>query len=144
MSDATSPESLHASAVALNGKGCLILGPSGSGKSSLALKLIALGADLIADDRVVLARDHEDVILSAPEGLPSAIEARGVGLMNAPLCGPTMLRLVVDLTHTETQRLPEDRRIEVLGLKLPCLHNTARGDFCFAVAHYLSHGPASL
>ena len=43
---------LHASCIAVHGRGVLILGPSGAGKSSLALQLMALGADLVADDMI--------------------------------------------------------------------------------------------
>ena len=47
---------LHATCVAVDGRGLLILGPSGSGKSALALQLIALGAQLVADDRTRVSR----------------------------------------------------------------------------------------
>ncbi len=47
---------LHASAVAVDGRGCLITGASASGKSTLALEMIALGAELVADDRVDVRR----------------------------------------------------------------------------------------
>jgi len=43
---------LHASCVSIDGKGILLLGPSGSGKSDLSLRLIDGGATLVADDRV--------------------------------------------------------------------------------------------
>ncbi|MEO1532556.1 MAG: serine kinase, partial [Pseudomonadota bacterium] len=48
------PDPLHASAVALGERGLLILGPSGAGKTRLALELVALGAELVADDRVIV------------------------------------------------------------------------------------------
>ena len=44
---------LHASCVELSGTGVVLVGPSGSGKSDLALRLIDGGAQLVADDRVV-------------------------------------------------------------------------------------------
>ena len=55
---------LHASAVAIEGRAVLITGPSGSGKSGLALDIIALGARLVADDGVILRREGERLILS--------------------------------------------------------------------------------
>ena len=48
------PELLHATAIAINGAGVLLLGPSGSGKSDLALRLIDRGAVLISDDGVLV------------------------------------------------------------------------------------------
>ena len=41
---------IHATCVAIEGRGVLIVGPSGSGKSDLALRLIDRGAALVADD----------------------------------------------------------------------------------------------
>ena len=42
---------IHASSVDINGKGVVILGKSGAGKSNLAIKLISMGAKLISDDQ---------------------------------------------------------------------------------------------
>lgn len=144
MQDGTSSDILHASAVALNDRGCLILGPSGSGKSSLALRLVALGATLVADDRVCLTAEGETVVLSAPEGLPPAIEARQVGLLNAPLGRPARLELVIDMSQIERERLPEPHDYEIFAQRFPCLHKSEGPDFHFAVAHYLRYGPANL
>ena len=41
---------LHASSISLEDNGVLIIGPSGSGKSDLALRMIDSGATLISDD----------------------------------------------------------------------------------------------
>ena len=57
---------VHASCVTVQGRGVLITGASGSGKSALALSLMALGADLVADDRVILSLDRGRVMASAP------------------------------------------------------------------------------
>src|SRR5680860_706999 len=56
-------EVLHATSIAINGCGVLIRGAPGSGKSSLALQLMALGGVLIADDRTHVSRDGGRVIL---------------------------------------------------------------------------------
>ena len=47
-------EQIHATCIALDGRGVLLRGPSGSGKSDMALRLIDAGAELVADDRVDL------------------------------------------------------------------------------------------
>ncbi|MEZ5768808.1 MAG: hypothetical protein R3D80_14935 [Paracoccaceae bacterium] len=93
----------HASAVALGagpgqaGFGVLIEGPSGSGKSALALQLIALGGALVADDRTRIAPQGGWPWLHAPERLAGVIEARGVGLLAVAHVAGAPLRLIVDL-----------------------------------------------
>ncbi|RMD94668.1 MAG: hypothetical protein D6811_02350, partial [Alphaproteobacteria bacterium] len=91
---------LHASAVGLEGRGVLILGASGAGKSSLALELMARGAALVADDRVWLTRRGTAVILTPPAAIAGRIEARGVGLLGAAW-RPAELAVAVDLDRPE-------------------------------------------
>ncbi|MTE01983.1 serine kinase [Paracoccus sp. YIM 132242] len=110
---------LHATTIALDGAGLLILGPSGSGKSSLALQLMAAGAMLVADDRTDLSRDDDAVIASCPPALLGRIEARGVGILAAPPSGPVRLAQVVDLGGGPEDRLPQSRSYDVLGISLP-------------------------
>ncbi len=135
-------QTLHASAVAIAGRGVLIVGASGRGKSALALGLMALGADLVADDRTVLTAQDGDVILSAPAPIRGLIEARHVGLLCAPApeCAP--LRLVVDLDTPETERLPPPRVRRMLGIETALLHGVARGHFPAAIRQYMLHGRA--
>lgn len=105
----------HASAVAIDGRAVLIEGPSGSGKSALALELMALGAELVADDRTRLVlRDGWPWAL-APERLAGVIEARGVGLIHATFCPAAPVAFVVDLSALETARLPDRETKRVLG-----------------------------
>ena len=68
---------LHGTAVTVGVRGLLILGPSGSGKSRLALKMIALGANLVSYDRVWLNKIGTGFELQAPEQIRGRIEARG-------------------------------------------------------------------
>ncbi|MDP5306791.1 HPr kinase/phosphorylase [Paracoccus spongiarum] len=110
---------LHGTVVALDGRGLLALGASGSGKSSLALDLMATGAALVADDRVDLRRDGDSVIASCPPSLRGRIEARGVGILAARDHGPVALHLVVDLAQAEDRRLPASREHDLLGIRLP-------------------------
>lgn len=111
-------KTVHGSAVTMGGNAVLILGPSGSGKSSLALSLIALGGRLVADDRVRLSGDGDRVMAAAPKPIAGLIEARGVGLIRVPHA-PAEIRLVLDLGQTETERLPTLRHIGVLDRQLP-------------------------
>jgi HPr kinase/phosphorylase len=108
-------ETRHATAVAIAGQGVLIEGPSGSGKSALALQLIALGAELIADDRTPVELREGALWLSPPPRLEGVIEARGLGLLRVPHRAGAPLRLVVDMASVETARLPERRWVTLLG-----------------------------
>lgn len=110
---------IHASAVAIDGRGLLILGPSGSGKSALALALMGQGAQLVADDRVILRAQGECLLAECPPAIRGRIEARGLGILRARATGPVPVRQVVDLGQAEPDRLPPFRTIALLGLRLP-------------------------
>lgn len=73
---------LHASAVKLPAGGVLLLGPSGSGKSSLAMQLIDhYGGQLIADDRVCLSENGASLEAAPPDNLAGLLELRGLGIV---------------------------------------------------------------
>lgn len=74
--------SLHGTLLNVYGKGVLIVGDSGMGKSELALELIKRGHVLVADDRVVTSRIHNQIIGRAPELLEGVLEVRGIGIIN--------------------------------------------------------------
>lgn len=130
---------LHASAVALAGRGVVILGPSGSGKSALALELMARGAVLISDDRTVIAREGDRVFASAPSTLRGVIEARGVGILNADTTEAELV-LAVDLGQRETERLPQLRHSFVHGLPLPLVLGQDGPHLPAAILQYLKAG----
>jgi HPr kinase/phosphorylase len=131
---------LHASAVAIGGRAVLITGPSGSGKSGLALQLIALGARLVADDGVILRSEGGQLLARAPDAIRGLIEARGVGLLNAEPLDDVPLSFVVDLGTSETERLPPRRTTTLLGVVLPLLHKVESLHFAAAVRQYLAQG----
>jgi HPr kinase/phosphorylase len=144
MSGCTAPEGpqaiVHASAVALAGRGLLIRGASGSGKSSLALALLAFGAQLVSDDRVVLRQEGDRLRASCPDAICGLIEARGVGLLCAEPAPPTIIAAIVDLDHIEADRLPPSRRTDLLGVNLPLLHKSETTHFPAALVQYLTLG----
>lgn len=133
-------EVFHGSCVALDGCGVLLLGASGRGKSALALTLMALGAGLVADDRVIVTRTGGRLIATCPPAIVGRIEARFVGLLGAVPVGPATLALVVDLDRAETKRLPPRRSKSVLGVELPLLHNVETAHFPAAILQYLKGG----
>ncbi|WP_435166151.1 HPr kinase/phosphorylase [Falsirhodobacter sp. 1013] len=127
---------LHASAVAWQGRGVLILGPSGSGKSMLALELMGLGAVLIADDRTEI---DPDLTARAPTAIAGLIEARGVGLLRADHA-PARLVLAVDLGRPEPERLPQIRHTLVHDMRLPLVLGQGQGHLACAILQYLKGG----
>src|SRR5947209_16703264 len=75
--------------------GVLLLGESGAGKSDMALRLIAMGAKLIADDRCELCFDGESLRARAPRALAGLIELRGVGILALPFAIEARIALIV-------------------------------------------------
>lgn len=91
-------ETRHASAVQINGRGVLLFGPSGSGKSSLAARLIEhCGAVLIGDDRLTLQVRDQKMIASPHESLLGLLELRGFGLVRRPYIEAGTIHLAIDL-----------------------------------------------
>ncbi|MEM9342280.1 MAG: HPr kinase/phosphatase C-terminal domain-containing protein [Pseudomonadota bacterium] len=128
---------VHGSTVAVANRALLILGPSGSGKSGLALQLIALGARLVSDDQTRLTAANGQVIASAPETILGQIEARGLGILTVSPAPPTPLAAVLDLAQIETHRLPDPKTVTILGTKVPLLHEAATAHFPSALFVYL-------
>jgi len=137
------PINMHATTVAYEGRGVLITGASGSGKSALGLMLMAMGCRLVADDRTLISREGEQVIARCPAPLCGMIEARGVGILASEALTQAALALVVDLDRTEQERLPPARFVTLLEHQLPLLHNVATGHFAAAVLQYLKAGRRS-
>ncbi|MBI1238249.1 MAG: serine/threonine protein kinase [Alphaproteobacteria bacterium] len=114
---------MHATAIHWPGLGgALLLGPSGAGKSDLALRLIAEGALLVADDQALLAASDGAIIARAPAAIAGLIEARGIGLVAVPSIRSTRLACAFTLAPGITpERLPEPETREVVpgGPSLP-------------------------
>jgi HPr kinase/phosphorylase len=109
----TGSVTLHASCVARDGAGVLLIGKSGAGKSDLALRLLDRGFSLVADDRVRI----DAGMANPPAALAGLIEVRGLGLLRVRPVFPARLVLVVDLDRP-ADRLPLPRRHAGLGLPL--------------------------
>ena len=131
---------IHATTVSLAGNAALIRGASGSGKSALALRMIALGAGLIADDRTCLTRAARAIVASAPAAIAGQIEARGVGILNVPAAEPCRVTLIVDMNRTEMARLPAPKTTQLLDAALPEIGKIDADYFPAALCLYLQHG----
>lgn len=131
---------LHATSVAFGDRALLLTGASGRGKSTLALQLMGLGATLVADDRTLLTHADGQIRASCPPTIAGMIEARGVGLLNAPYLPDAAVALVVDLDQTEPERLPPLRHITMMGCELALVFAVDAPHFPISLKHYVCHG----
>lgn len=101
---------IHASCVCYRHCGILISGPSGSGKSDLALRLLARDeAEFVSDDRTDLIWQENKLMASAPQNIKGLLEVRGVGILKYPALDTVEVKLMVELVTSPQQieRLPE-------------------------------------
>lgn len=139
MTPGAAAQSVHATALVIGEAGVLIEGPSGSGKSALALACIAqaqaqgLFARLVSDDRVRLAARGGRLIASVHPAIAGHVERRGLAIGRADFCGQAVLRLVARMVSggesaAVVPRLPwqEPSMAQICGISLPVLPLDAR------------------
>ncbi len=114
-----SSETLHASCISINERAVLIEGPSGSGKSDLALRLIDRGGILVSDDYTIVRRIAGKLTASAPPNITGLIEVRGVGLVAMPFESDIPVALIVTISGT-VDRLPDEASVRTIaGVAVP-------------------------
>lgn len=122
------PEIIHGTAIALENQAVLIRGPSGSGKSDLALRCLSLPAsaltaraEFVGDDYLCVGKSGTKILLSAPDAIRNKLEVRGIGIVTVQSISSACLRLVADLvTPDEIERLPDHQSTTpVCGMQIP-------------------------
>jgi serine kinase of HPr protein (carbohydrate metabolism regulator) len=119
-------DNIHATGLVLGGTGLILRGPSGSGKSLLALELLdewearGLGGRLVSDDRVEIEVTEAGLLMHAPKTIEGLVELRGRGIVNRPFVRQAPLHLVVDLVDAMERMVEEEALvIELSGVTLP-------------------------
>lgn len=107
-------------------RGVLIEGPSGSGKSDLALRALDAGWSLVADDRVLVWACEGRLYGRAPDPIEGLIEARGLGVLAVRRRAFAEIALVcVCNPDGPIERMPEDEARKLAGVTVPVVRLAA-------------------
>ena len=134
--------SLHATCVAIDGRGVVLTGESAAGKSALGLQLIDGGAMLVSDDITVLCREGPRLIARAPAYGAGLIEARGNGMMRLAFVDQAPVAFFVEVGALAGERLPEPAFRTELAVSVPILRADPRNPASAALIRLaVAHGP---
>ena len=112
----TPERNIHATALVLDGRGILIMGPSGAGKTDLAIRLIEAGGELVADDQVLVRLEKGRAVARAPDQIAGKMEVRGFGIIDMPHRAEAVIDLIIDLKpRRDIERMPDPAMREIDG-----------------------------
>lgn len=121
-------ELLHATAVLVGDRGIVIIGPSGSGKSSVARALMdrasarGMFAALISDDQCQMRPASGRLICTTPAALRGGLEVRGSGLHSVDHETAAVIHLVVELIEPDHAiRFADSATAQLQGVAIPHL-----------------------
>jgi serine kinase of HPr protein (carbohydrate metabolism regulator) len=125
---------IHATSLSLRigpeWRGVLIMGPSGSGKSDLALRMIQTagqaGCALVSDDYSLLWTSGGQLYAGAPETIEGRMEIRGIGIMAAETRKLTSIHLAVLFQSDPIESLPENETTSILEHVIPTIRLNPR------------------
>lgn len=113
-------ETVHATCIAIDDHGVLLIGKSGAGKSDLALRLIDRGAELVSDDYTIVTAHDGRLHATAPATIAGRIEIRGLGIVVMPARTSAPIALVIALDQI-VPRMPPEMVAErtIAGIEIP-------------------------
>jgi len=118
----------HCNVVEIAGKGILIEGPAGSGKTSLALGLVdaarqrGIDAHFVADDQALLEVEDGRIVARTPPSIAGLAEIRGHGIVRLAHRSRSTIGLVLAMVEDDgLERMPEQVTTFVLGIELPAI-----------------------
>lgn len=126
---------VHGTAIVLGTTGLLITGPSGSGKSALALSCLSevrrrgRFAALVADDRVDLTLENGRIVARCPAAIRGLIEIRGSGIAEVGTVSACVLDwAIMPVRAPFDPRLPPEEELKLeIGRNLPLLRLPVEG-----------------
>jgi len=126
MPDATKPPNIHGTAILIGERGVLITGPSGAGKTTLALALLdhyrirGLFSRLVGDDQLFAGAHGGRLVCRAPASIAGLAEVHGIGPRPLAFEPAAVIDLVVRLVEpSEVQRLQDEAAETIAGCRLP-------------------------